>query len=206
MKISELAETTGVPVATLKFYLREGVLAPGRALSRTQAEYDHDHVERVRLVRALADVGGLSIASIRRVLEVISEPGLGPADIMGAAQRAFLGADVTPDEGGELAGSPARDLFARMGWHVRPGNPALDDLDRAWAACLESGLGLDEDRMEKYAAAMLDVAAVDIGSAPADPTAAVRHVVLGTPLVDAVLVPLRRLAQQHTALDAHGSQ
>ena len=93
MKISELAEETGVPVATLKYYLREGVLHPGRALNRTQADYGDDHVERVRLVRALTGVGGLSIAAVRRVLDVISEPGLSRVDVMGAAQRSILGAD-----------------------------------------------------------------------------------------------------------------
>ena len=35
MKISELSAATDVPVATLKYYLREGLLPPGEALSRT---------------------------------------------------------------------------------------------------------------------------------------------------------------------------
>ena len=34
MRISELAATTGVPVHTLKYYLREGLLMPGEATSR----------------------------------------------------------------------------------------------------------------------------------------------------------------------------
>ena len=40
MRISALSEATGVPVPTLKFYLREGLLHPGEATSRTRAEYD----------------------------------------------------------------------------------------------------------------------------------------------------------------------
>ena len=51
MRISELASRSGVPPATVKYYLREGLLHPGRALSRTQADYDASHVDRVRLVR-----------------------------------------------------------------------------------------------------------------------------------------------------------
>lgn len=201
MKISELAEETGVPVATLKYYLREGVLHPGRALNRTQADYGDDHVERVRLVRALTGVGGLSIAAVRRVLDVISEPGLSRVDVMAAAQRSILGADFVEieDEGGELAGSPARDFLGGLGWVVHNDDPVLDELDRAWEACDDVGLGLDVARMETYASAMLDVARVDVASVPDDPSAAVRQVVLGTPLVDAVLIPLRRLAQQHVA-------
>ena len=56
MRLAELSDTTGVTVATLKYYQREGLLHPGRPLSRTQADYDASHVERVRLVRALTEV------------------------------------------------------------------------------------------------------------------------------------------------------
>ena len=65
MRISDLAETTGVPVHTLKYYLREGLLMPGEATSRTRAEYGPEHVERVRLVRALVEHGGIGIAGVR---------------------------------------------------------------------------------------------------------------------------------------------
>ncbi|GMA88788.1 hypothetical protein GCM10025868_40380 [Angustibacter aerolatus] len=47
-----------MPVATVKYYLREGLLPPGTPTSRTQAQYDEEHVRRLRLVRALLDVGG----------------------------------------------------------------------------------------------------------------------------------------------------
>ena len=39
MKISELSELSGVPVATVKFYIREGMLARGEAFG---------HARRVR--------------------------------------------------------------------------------------------------------------------------------------------------------------
>jgi len=38
MRISELVERTGVPLATVKFYLRQGMLPPGEAVSATRAE------------------------------------------------------------------------------------------------------------------------------------------------------------------------
>ena len=47
---------------------------------------------------------------------------------------------------------------------------------------------------------MLRIARVDVDSVPADPAGAVRQVVLGTVLVDGVLAPVRRLAQQHLAV------
>ena len=74
MRISDLAETTGVPVHTLKYYLREGLLMPGEATSRTRAEYGPEHVERVRLVRALVEHGGIGIAGVRSMLTALSAP------------------------------------------------------------------------------------------------------------------------------------
>lgn len=206
MKISELSAATGVPVATLKYYLREGLLQPGEALSRTSASYGDDHVERVRLIRALTSVGGLSLATTRQVLEVIADPGTSRVDVLGAAQRALLGEDfVTGPDGdgadeGEVPPSRARAWLAGAGWQVNPQDPVIDDLDTAWAACDAAGLGLDEARMTQYAEAVQGIARVDVDSVPSDPAGAVRQVVLGTVLVDRVLAPLRRLAQQHIAV------
>ena len=56
MRISELSSRSGVPVATIKYYLREGLLPAGERTSATQARYGDAHVERLRLVRALVDV------------------------------------------------------------------------------------------------------------------------------------------------------
>ena len=54
--------------------------------------------------------------------------------------------------------------------------------------------------MTQYADAVLRIARVDVDSVPPDAAGAVRQVVLGTVLVDRVLAPLRRLAQQHIAV------
>lgn len=207
MRISELAATTDVPVATLKYYLREGVLPPGQARTRTSADYGQEHVERVRLVRALTGVGGLSLATTRRVLEAIAQPGTSRTDVMGAAQRALLGEEYVPDpgEGGALRPTNrARAWLAEQGWQVHPADPAIDELDTAWAACEAADLGVDEERMAAYAQAVLRVAAVDLASVPADPQGAVRQVVIGTVLLDRVLLLLRRLAQQHLAVSEGG--
>src|SRR4051812_12814011 len=75
MQMSELAARTGVPVATLKFYLREGLLHPGVALSQTRAAYDDAHIRRVGVIRALTETVGLSVQQARGVLEVIDAPG-----------------------------------------------------------------------------------------------------------------------------------
>ncbi|GAB3714296.1 MerR family transcriptional regulator [Mariniluteicoccus flavus] len=202
--MSALSAETGVPVATLKYYLREGLLQPGRATAKTQADYDDSHVERVRLVRALTEVGGLSLATVGRVLAVVADPDVERLGVLGAAQRSLLGADLVEieplSEGDDLPPSRARAWIARRGWQIDPRDPVIDDLDRAWAACDDAKLGLTEERLDAYAAAVEQIAEVDVASVPEAPADAVRHVVLGTVLVDPVLAALRRLAQQHRAV------
>ncbi len=88
----------------------------------------------------------------------------------------------------------------RHGWEIDPADPFIDDLARAWEACDHAALGLDEERMDRYADHVEGVAEVDVATVPADPEGAVRHVVLGTLLVDPVLAALRRLAQQHVSV------
>lgn len=217
--MSALSAETGVPVATLKYYLREGLVPPGVATSRNQAQYDETHVERVRLVRALTEVGGLDLATVARVLATIESPDVDRLGVLGASQRALLGADfvdiedATDDADGRVDGgdttsatSRGRAWAAARGWQLDRRDPVLDELDRAWAACDAAGIGLDEHRMDAYGDAAELIARIDVASVPAAPRAAVRQVVLGTVLVDPVLSALRRLAQQHVAVSTHGGR
>lgn len=90
MRIGDLAKTTGVPVATLKFYLREGLLPAGTPTAVNQAEYDDVHVRRVKLVRALLHLGGLSIADAQRVLAAVDDETMPIHDALGVAQDAMV--------------------------------------------------------------------------------------------------------------------
>lgn len=215
MKISGLEEATGVPRATLKYYLREGLLPAGTPLSRTQAEYGEQHVERVRLIRGLTEVGGLSLESVRRVLAALDDSPSDRLGIMAVSQMGLVGAlDTPPGGGGEESGAETAEHGAvtephasrthawldKRGWRVHPDDPPIAELDRAWAACEQAGIGFDEARLDAYADAVELIARIDLDSVPDDPRAAARQVVLGTVLVDPVLRSLRRLAQQHTAV------
>ena len=61
MRIAELSTRSGTSIASIKYYLREGLLAPGTPTGRNQADYGEAHLYRLRLIRALIDVGGLSV-------------------------------------------------------------------------------------------------------------------------------------------------
>jgi DNA-binding transcriptional MerR regulator len=193
MRISELSQASGVPLPTVKYYLREGLLMPGRATSRTRAEYGPEHLERLRLVRALIEHGGVGIAGVRSVLDALAAPPPSRHDFLGVAHCAL------PTTGDDAEPSPeVAALVERLGWQVRPEAPAARALGAALAAAREAGVGVDETRLQRYAEAMHAVAECDVEHALAatSPEEAMHAVVVGTVMVDPVLVALRRVAQE----------
>jgi DNA-binding transcriptional MerR regulator len=56
LKMSELAERSGVSAGTIRYYLREGLLGEGRDIirtSRNMAYYPSDYVQRIELIKRL---------------------------------------------------------------------------------------------------------------------------------------------------------
>ena len=69
LKISELAERAEVPVATVRHYLREGLLPEGVKTSRNMAYYSPELVERIRLIKQLQEERFMPLRVIRDLLE-----------------------------------------------------------------------------------------------------------------------------------------
>jgi DNA-binding transcriptional MerR regulator len=69
LKISELSERSGVPVATIHHYLREGLLPEPVKTSRNMAYYPPEFVERIRLIKQLQEERFMPLRVIRRLLE-----------------------------------------------------------------------------------------------------------------------------------------
>ena len=115
MRISELGATTGVPVATLKYYLREGLLHAGEARGATQADYDATHVRRVRLVRALTGTVGLSLQQARTILQLVDDPGDDLYETLGCAVSALPPATTEPDPDDPDPYPLAREAMERLG-------------------------------------------------------------------------------------------
>jgi DNA-binding transcriptional MerR regulator len=69
MKIGELAEASGVPVPTIKHYLREGLLPEGVKTSRNMAYYPPELVERIRLIKQLQEERFMPLRAIKAVLD-----------------------------------------------------------------------------------------------------------------------------------------
>ena len=71
LKISELAERSGVSAGTIKHYLREGLLGPDDEVvrtSRNMAYYPVDFVERVRLIKRLQEERFMPLRVIRELM------------------------------------------------------------------------------------------------------------------------------------------
>jgi len=191
MRMSELSRATGIPVATVKYYLREGLLQAGTPVSATSAVYDGTHVERLRLIRALIEGAGLSIAQVRRVTQTLDNPPDTWHDLLGTAQGVLCG---PPDESLETASADA--LLRRLGWAVSEFSPARADLARALARLDGGGISVSTHDLDGYAAAAEAAAVIDVAALPSTPEAALRQAIVGTVLLDNVLIALRRLAQE----------
>jgi DNA-binding transcriptional MerR regulator len=71
LKMSELAERSGVSGGTIKHYLREGLLGDGDEIKRTSrnmAYYPEDFVERIRLIKRLQEDRFMPLRLIREVM------------------------------------------------------------------------------------------------------------------------------------------
>lgn len=209
MRIGELARATGVAVPTIKFYLREGLLPPGVATAANQADYGEAHVARLRLVRALIDVGGLSVAAARGVTDALDDPPPTPHDLLGVAHHAII-PTRGPDRSGERWRANrirAAELVAARGWRVDPAAAALDQLADALTALAEVQATELIDGFDVYADTAQRLAAYEVGRVVArrDPARMLELVVTGTVLGEALFGALRLLAHEHesgVALDA----
>jgi DNA-binding transcriptional MerR regulator len=201
LRISQLAAATEVPVATIKYYLRENLLHDGVLTSATQARYDDSHVRRLKLIRALTGTAGLSVSATREVLLGLDNPPESGHDLLGIAHHAVT--RIAPDD---VDLSSAQKLLDRWGWDAatcdRDTQAALVE---ALHGLTEAGFNAPAALLDRYAAAMQDIAEADVESVPTESAeAAMQHVVLGTLLMEPVLLAMRRLAQQSASFQRFG--
>jgi DNA-binding transcriptional MerR regulator len=69
LKMSELAEASGVSAGTIKHYLREGLLPEPVKTSRNMAYYPPESVERITLIKRLQEERFMPLKAIRKVIE-----------------------------------------------------------------------------------------------------------------------------------------
>jgi DNA-binding transcriptional MerR regulator len=197
MWMAELSERSGLPVPTIKFYLREGLLPAGEATGATRARYAESHVRRLRLIRALVEVAGLGLDAVRSILTAVDNPALSLHELVGAAHTQLSAANAaTPVS--EEASRRVDDLVRRSRWRVAPGSAHRAALARA----LDTMSGLErpvsDALLDEYARAMVAVARHEVASVASDePEVAMERAIVGTVLLEPVLLTIRRMAQEH---------
>jgi DNA-binding transcriptional MerR regulator len=200
MRIGELSKATDVPVPTIKYYLREGLLPPGELSSPNQASYGETHIRRLRLIRALIELAQVPVATVKEILESLDSDTEPLHEQIGRAHRALTPTRrlCATDEARTAAAARVADLIHDRGWSVDPEAPALATLIDTIAAL--SSLGQDSlvAHLDTYADSVEAFTALEIEAVTANPTRdqLAESVVIGTILGETVISSLRLLAQE----------
>ena len=134
LKISELAELSGVPVATVRHYLREGLLPEPVKTSKNMAYYPPEFVERIRTIKRLQEERFMPLRVIRDAVLAERTPKgelLKRFDLPARALDRLAEVGVlSPDDGGysqadvRIIESIAK--FRAEGWNEKTGFGARD--------------------------------------------------------------------------------
>jgi DNA-binding transcriptional MerR regulator len=208
VKISELSRRSGISVPTIKYYLREGLLPPGISTAPNQADYGEDHLHRLRLIRALMDVGGLGVGAVRKVLQAVGDERIPMHQVLGVAHHA-LGPlpDIGPVPQDVVRARSEVDRFvASLGWNVSADAPARRALADTLVALRRLGLDYDVQAFRPYAEVAYELATRELEHVRATTSRAdaVESAIVGTVVFEAALMALRRLAQEHHSAKRFG--
>lgn len=201
VRMAELSRVSGLPVATIKYYLREGLLPQGELTAANQAEYADSHLHRLRLIRVLTQTGGLSLASTRQVLAAIDDAALPTHEMLSMVQRAMAPSGAPTTDAGQARAEVDRYL-AGLRWDVPADAPGRQVLADALVALRGLGRDVDATVFDPYARLADDIARQELATMPdeTDRAATVEAMVVGTVIFEAALAALRRLAHaRHSA-------
>ncbi|PWI15231.1 transcriptional regulator [Streptomyces sp. Act143] len=212
MRLAELSERSGVSTATIKYYLREGLLAPGRQINATTAEYDEEHLRRLKLIRAMIQVGRVPVATVKEVLGHVDDDSLPRAMRLGAAVWALpqVPEPAEDDEFVQGARVAMEGLLKALGWSnaqaMTSVSPSFRSLVVAAAALRRLGYEWSPETLVPYARLMHQVAELDMEFMESHVSEAEKAevAVLGVVLVEPMLQALHRLAQEEESTRRYG--
>jgi DNA-binding transcriptional MerR regulator len=107
LRIGELAKASGVPVPTIKHYLREGLLPEPVKTSRNMAYYPPEFVERIQLIKRLQEARFMPLKAIKTVLDEDPERAAAMLELEDRILDRALAA--------ERSRTPAREVRERYG-------------------------------------------------------------------------------------------
>lgn len=208
LTVSQLVRQSQTPLSTIKFYLREELLSPGDLEAAHRAFYGEAHVQRLRLIQVLREVGHLSIPAIRDICRLLD--GKGSRDWARVIAHVIdaLGRRESLPHHPQASGARREVLrmLATRRIQVRRNSRAVADLADALVGLRRTlGPDLSADAFIPYLDAMCALARRDFE--------ANRHLLTGaasaavgatfaTVLWEPVLLLLRRIAHEHVVMHA----
>jgi DNA-binding transcriptional MerR regulator len=202
MRISDLSRKTGLPVATIKFYLRERLIPPGTPTGRNQAVYNETHLRRLRLIRALTNIGKLDLSSVRELLAAIEDEDLALPDLYEVVNHTLFpeGPEQREADGVRRARVKVDEFIDALGWHVDRDAPGRGRLAHVLAAMQRLGCECGVDFFAPYAEAAERLAIQELDLLPPDGVGADRAAAVArTVLLEVALAAMRRMAHEHYA-------
>jgi|GEM_PF-1542533 len=218
MKISELARRSGVTISSIKYYIREGLLAPGAPLgegrAKNQARYGEQHLKDLALIRALRERAGISIASLRRVLSAIAEAesehkdslaiGVRSVEVERRADRDVPELDRDEPEYRE-AWTALKQLMSARGWERDEDEPEIQELlaamvaaEHVWPYALPDGIWARYAELGEHSASFEIPEGWDPDRFPSE---TLRYAIVGTYLFEPVILAFRRLALSQRSME-----
>ena len=204
MQISELSDRSGVSIASIKYYLREGLLPAGASIAANRATYDDQHLRRLRLIRALIDIGELPVAGVRTVLRCIDNDTVTLHDAFGAVMH---GLDPAPPATEATALDEVNGWILRRQWTIHAEAPAIASLANLLVTLRGFGIPVSVDDLNDAAdlAERSGEFEVAYARAMADRTAAVETMLIGTVVLERALTEVRRLALEAVSARAEST-
>ena len=200
MQLKELSERTGISPASIKFYLREGLLPAGQSVHATRAEYSPQHVTRLELIQALRRVVGLNITQIRNLLK-LADDGVPRLELLAAVQRTVLQLDEVGTDGGDVPTQGGDAVVRFRNWPDVP-----SDARRALNTHLERmenlAVPVANEVLDAYSQAVDNIAHFDITAttAPDDVNQLILTAAVGMHLHGQLVLKLLALAQASHAI------
>ena len=199
MRIAELSRESGVPIPTIKYYLREGLLPPGERTSPNQARYDAKHLRRLRLIRAFIDIGGVPVSGVRALLDTIDAQGRDMFEALGHATLASLPEqDGTPPTlNQERAARELDAVMAELGWDA-DSERSRQVVVKALATLYDLGADDLAELLPVYAKSADVIGAFDLDliRRRSDQDTIIEGAVIGTVLGEQIWAGLRHLAHE----------
>lgn len=198
MRISDLSRVVGLPVPTIKFYLREGLLPRGRPTGRNQAAYGEEHLRRLQLIRTLTTVGQLNLSTVRQLLSAVESGEAGFSDMIRMLTEATL-PDRTCHPDGPDGSVQADRILSGLGCDVTRDSPGHAQFELALGALEELGCTAEIDILAASARCIGQMATAEIRAVPEAQVLENEYAtfVARTVLIDVALMALRRMAQDH---------